>query len=236
MNDFKILYVKPKNRFRELTQKIFLKILLKLVPKKFLFYKSKVKTILNTTIYRLFFWLRIFLLRFKYPFYFNLPSQHLYSIHVMIKFLKILEKYKIDFFLICGALLGAVRQESFAGRPSDIDFGIKEDQLPKLMDAIPLLIKEGARSIRKDDKLTKLQILFRYTLVDVSIFRKKKEMGIGEADKDYDQKFNDMTFSADDLEHLIPIKLYGKKFLSPANPEIYLEKKYGKNWMIPDKK
>ena len=177
MSDFEILYTKPKSWLRTLIQKIFLQLLLKLIPKKFLFYKSKVKTILNTTIYRLFFWLRIFLLRFKYPFYFNLPSQHLYSIHVMIKFLKILEKYKIDFFLICGTLLGAVRQESFAGRPSDIDLGIKEDQLPKLMDAIPLLIKEGERSIRKDDKLTKLQILFRYTLVDVSIFRKKKKCG-----------------------------------------------------------
>ena len=27
-----------------------------------------------------------------------------------------------------------------------------------------------------------------------------------------------------------------KKFLSPSNPEIYLEQSFGKNWKIPDKK
>jgi hypothetical protein len=30
--------------------------------------------------------------------------------------------------------------------------------------------------------------------------------------------------------------LLASEFLAPANPEIYLEKKYGKNWKIPDKK
>ena len=34
----------------------------------------------------------------------------------------------------------------------------------------------------------------------------------------------------------MPIQVYGKKFLSPNNPEIYLEKKYGKNWRTLDKK
>ena len=37
---------------------------------------------------------------------------------------------------------------SFAGRPTDIDLGIKEDQLPKLLESIPLLIRSGARFVR----------------------------------------------------------------------------------------
>ena len=45
-----------------------------------------------------------------------------------------------------------------------------------------------------------------------------------------------VTFPINDLQHLIPIKIYGKFFLAPSNPEIYLEKKYGKNWKKPDKK
>tara|TARA_Y100000031_G_C7942340_1_gene257671 strand:+ start:105 stop:311 length:207 start_codon:yes stop_codon:yes gene_type:complete len=52
----------------------------------------------------------------------------------------------------------------------------------------------------------------------------------------YALKFNSITFPVEDLDHLIPVKLYGKKFLSPSNPEVYLEKKYGKNWRSPDKK
>jgi|TARA_B100001964_G_scaffold236287_1_gene297801 phosphorylcholine metabolism protein LicD len=62
---------------------------------------------------------------------------------------------------------------------------------------------------------------------------------IGESGKigeSSDKKFNGVTFPIADLERLITIKAYGKKFLSPANPEIYLEKVYGKNWKIPDKK
>jgi len=238
MNDFQTLYIKPKNWLRELMQKLFLKILLKIFPKKFLFYKNKIRNIMNIKINGLFFLLRVSLLRFQYPLYFNLPSQHLYSIHITIKLIKILRKQKIDVFLIAGSLLGAVRQESFAGRPQDIDLGVKEDQLPQLMDAIPLLIKEGARSIRRrfNNKYVRLQILFPHTIVDIAVFRKENEIWIGEPEKHHEQKFEGTTFPTEDLEHLIFIKAYGKQFPAPVNPEIYLEKKYGKNWRIPDKK
>ena len=38
------------------------------------------------------------------------------------------------------------------------------------------------------------------------------------------------------LDPLIAVEAYGNFFLAPPNPEIYLEKKYGKNWRTPDKK
>ena len=160
MTKFNVLYIKPKSFLRELTQKLFLKLLLKLFPKKFLDYKNKIKTILNTKVNYLFFLLLSIYLKFKYPLYFSLPSRHLYSIHIIIKFLKILKKQKIDFFLIGGSLLGAVRQESFAGRPSDIDLGIKKEQFKKLLELLPLLIKNGAKTIKEDKELEKIQILF----------------------------------------------------------------------------
>lgn len=237
MTKFNVLYNKPKSFLREVTQKLFLKFLLKLFPKKFLDYKNKIKTILNTKVNYLFFLLLSIYLKFKYPLYFSLPSRHLYSIHIIIKFLKILKKQKIDFFLIGGSLLGAVRQESFAGSPQDIDLGIKEDHFSKLLDATPLLKKKsGATAIRRQtcDKLEKLQILFRYTLVDVSVFSKRNGMWIGEPEKD--QKLNYTTFPIEDLEHLVAINVYGKQFLAPGNPEIYLKKVFGENWRTPDKK
>ena len=157
--------------------------------------------------------------------------------------MKILKPKKIDLFLVAGTLLGAIRQESFAGRPSDVDLGIREDQLQKLLDAIPLIKKKsGARSIRfesgnKNDQ--GLQILFSCILVDISIFRKKKangnEIWIGEI-SDYKNISKDISFSVNDLENLKPTKLYGRQFLSPGNSKQYLEKKFGKNWKIPDKK
>ena len=187
-------------------------------------------------------------LRFRYPLYFRMPSTQLYAIGTAIKFLKILKPQNIDFFLMDGSLLGAVRQGSFAGRPQDIDFGIKEDKFPKLLDAIPLLKKNGAKFARErfnKNKLERLQIAFPGMLVDIGIYRKKnvegKEMWgnedetkwIEKTERGSGQKFDSLTFP---MDNLIPIKIYGREFLAPPNPEIYLEKKFGKNWRIPDKK
>ena len=248
------LYVKPKSLLRRLIQKLFLKFLSKLFASKFLFYKNKIKTIMNGIGFYLRLYLSVIYLRFKYPFYFRLPSKQLNAIGTTINFLEILKPQKIDFFLLGGSLLGAVRHESFAGRPQDIDLGIKEEHLQKLLDALPLLTKSGARFIRKEmsndnyslddlanNKIEKIQVLFPCILVDITVYRKKNvgtnEIWIGEIYEHIVKKINGFTFPADDLKNLITIKIYGKEFLSPANPEIYLEQVYGKNWRISlDKK
>jgi len=260
----KMLYEKNKSLLRALLQKIFLKILLILFPNKFLIYKNKIKTKMNRCGYFLRFYLANIYLRLRYPLYFKVPSTQLYAIGVAIKFLKILKEKKINFFLLGGSLLGAVRQGSFAGRPKDVDFGIKEEELPKLLDAIPLLKKNGARFIRKrsHNKLEGIQILFSCMLVDVGIYRKQnvegKIMWTGERENDYLIHVQDLISSqrwkhsqkhhaihkknlsnnlfSISLDHLITVELYGVKFMAPPNPEIYLEKKYGKNWEKPDKK
>ena len=56
---------------------------------------------------------------------------------------------------------------------------------------------------------------------------------IEKIEKDYVRKLDYFTFP---LDNLMPIKVYGREFLAPPNPEIYLERKFGKNWRIPDKK
>jgi hypothetical protein len=245
------LYVRPNSLTRQLIQKLFLTLLLKIFSKKFIPYKNKIISIMNKS--KFYFW--NICLRFRYPLYFRLPPKQLYAIGTAIKFLKILKSQKIDFFLVGGSLLGAVRQGAFAGRPSDVDFGVKEEQLQKLLDAFPLLIKNGARTIRKNKEIDIIQFLFPYGLVDVEVFRKenvgKDEMWVGKKGvawvggkikwakinkKSVDQKFEGVTFPISDLENLITIKAYGKQFLAPSNPEIYLEQSFGKNWRIPDKK
>jgi hypothetical protein len=246
--NYKTVYEKPKSLLRALIQKLFLKILFKLFPKKFSSYKNKIRLIMNIDARRSHLLLVSSYLRFRYPRYFILPSTQIYALHILIKFSKILEPQKIDFFLVGGLLLGAVRQESFAGKPADLDLGIKEDKFPKLLDAIPLLKKNGAKFVRErfnKNKLERLQIEFPGMLVDIGIYRKKnvegKEMWgnedetkwIEKTERGSGQKFDSLTFP---MDNLIPIKIYGREFLAPPNPEIYLEKKFGKNWRIPDKK
>ncbi len=246
--NYKTVYEKPKSLLRALIQKLFLKILFKLFPKKFSSNKNKIRLIMNIGASRSYLFLVSSYLRFRYPRYFFLPSRHIYALNLLIKFLKILEPQKIDFFLVGGLLLGAVRQESFAGKPADLDLGIKEDKFPKLLDAIPLLKKNGAKFARErfnKNKLERLQIEFPGMLVDIGIYRKKnvegKEMWgnedetkwIEKTERGSGQKFDSLAFP---MDNLIPIKVYGREFLAPPNPEIYLEKKFGKNWRIPDKK
>jgi len=246
MRKDKILYIKPKGLLRGLIQKLFLKLLEKSFPKEFNTHKDKIKNILNKCSFYFFRGYKTIYLKIKYPHYIRLPFLHIYMLHMLFKFLKNLKKYEIDFFLLSGSLLGAVRQESFAGRPSDIDLGIKEDQLDKLLKAIPLLINSGVRTIKKhpdntpDNQLIRLQILYQSAHIDIAVYRKKKIgdrlVWVGETDRTVDSKFDGLSFPAEDLENLKLIECYGKKFLAPSNPEIYLFKLFGKNWKIPDKK
>jgi hypothetical protein len=242
----KKLYVKPKSLLRRFVQKLFLKLLLKFFPNKFASHKDKIKNILNKVGFYLFRGYKTIYLKIKYPHYIRLPFSHIFMLHVLFKFLKKLKKHKINFFLLSGSLLGAVRQESFAGRPSDIDLGIKEDQLDELLKAIPLLIKSGVTTIKKyphntpDNQLDRLQILYPSAHIDIAVYRKKR-MGnslvwIGETDRTTDNKFNGLAFPREDLENLKLIECYGKKFLAPSNPELYLFKLFGKDWKTPDKK
>lgn len=231
------IHVKSKGLIRELIQKLFLKILSKIFPKRFSSYKNKIRFIMNKNAFFLYLYSASIYLKFKHPRYFNLPARQIYAMHVATKFLEILKPQKIDLFLVGGCLLGAVRQGSFAGRPTDIDLGIKEEQLPKLLDAIPLLKKTGSKFIRKYfySKLEKIQFLFPCMLIDVGVYRKVnvngKEMWTQKHERAYDQKYCSFSFS---LDRLVPIEVYGKQFLAPCNPEIYLEKYYGKKWRIPD--
>jgi hypothetical protein len=247
--NYKTIYEKPKSLLRALIQKLFIKILFKLFPKKFSSNKNKIRLIMNIGARRSYLFLVSSYLRFRYPRYFILPSTQIYAVGIAIKFLEILKPQNIDFFLMGGSLLGAVRQGSFAGRPKDIDFGIKEDKFPKLLDAIPLLKKNGAKFIRErfyNNKVASLQIEFPCMLVDISIYRKKNVEGKKVCDNVLEGDFHETPkgenfvykfhYSTLSLDNLVPIKVYGREFLAPPNPEIYLERKYGKNWRIPDKK
>ena len=89
--DYNSLHEKSKSLLRALVQKLFLTLLLRLFPKKFLSYKNKIKFIMNRGGYFLCLYLTCTYLRFRHPLYFKLPSRQLYAISIVIKFLKILK-------------------------------------------------------------------------------------------------------------------------------------------------
>ncbi len=227
-----------KNAFQAILQKLFLKILKIISTKHFErnknFFKNflnRIKKILKNIILYVF-------LKIKYPMYYRVPLNHLNHFDKFRYFSKILKENKINFFLLGGTLLGAIRQESFAGRPTDIDIGIKFNDEKKLKKSLNKIIKNGGMRIKHitlKDKSRKYQIIFKSVLMDISIIKKLKYKNklcwIGDSD---DKKT--IKFSHTSLQKLISTKLYGRYFLSPSNPEFYLKQKYGNNWKTPDKK
>ena len=77
------LYVRPNSLTRQLIQKLFLTLLLRFFPKKFLSYKNKIKFKMDRGGYLLRLYLTCTYLRFRHPLYFKLPSTQLLSlIHI----------------------------------------------------------------------------------------------------------------------------------------------------------
>ena len=100
---------------------------------------------------------------------------------------------------------------------------------------------------KSNKNIVKIQIMFQCTFIDIAIFRKKivegKQVWIGGVypeeltkSRNVDKQTKGIIFPIEDLEHLITVEAYGRKFLSPANPEIYLKKIFGKDWKVPNKK
>jgi hypothetical protein len=243
LKTFKIIYSKSPNIFKNKVKKIFLKILVKIFPKKNLIYRNHIRLLIEKINFNILFIFTAIYLRFRYPLFYRLPTRQILAFHEVNKFLLLIKSKNINLFLLEGCLLGAVRQGCFAGRPKDIDLGIKESELQSLLDATPLLIKAGAKSIKKEQAnniIEKIHITFPLFLIDIAIYRKKiinnQEVWYGEPENKTDANYDGVAFPQNDLDHLITVKAYGKVFLSPSNPKLYLEKIYGKNWKIPDKK
>tara|TARA_A100001015_G_scaffold226189_1_gene255438 strand:+ start:2176 stop:2955 length:780 start_codon:yes stop_codon:yes gene_type:complete len=221
-------------------QDIFLKLLFLFSQKKYKKNKEFVKNLVQKTKnITKFLFINIYL-RLKYPKYLGLPTRHLNTFIKFLNFNKILKKNKINCFLLGGTLLGAVRQESFAGRPTDVDIGIKNFDERKLKNCIKEIIKKGGEKIRYiyfKDKSKKIQITFNSILIDIAIIKRhrfgRKLIWVGDSKK---KKYKLIKFDKSSLNKFDTVKLYGKSFSSPTKPENYLAKRYGKNWTIPDKK
>ena len=243
--------------------------------------KPLIVSFLNSILWKeylfpLFFFIIKFPLRLKYyqTFRFGslIPTEHLVALDIMKKISAIYEKFGIRFFLTGGQLLGAIRQRSMAGRPSDIDFGLIDSDFIKFYQNINLIKKhfstsEIAHSTDKKelnlsdpdfviiDEQIKLwvkskektfyrfnedRIQFRLNgmLVDIAFFSLKKINGInhwaGEKLKTKNKEY--VYFLENELLNLNEANLYNYKFYSPKNAEKYLDRVYGENWRLPEKK
>jgi len=217
---------------------IYINVLLKLIPTKAESIKSIYINLIN--FYKnINFLFTTSILKLKSPHLFKLPKKHIYALNVLLKISKELKKKEIEFFLLGGTLLGSIRQEAFAGRPSDIDLGLKYPDQKKFLGILEKFKKiiniYEIKKIKRKNFL-KVQLVLKNILVDFDFFKKKSSKNSWHNPYQFDTNNREILFSDDELLNLKKIKLYGHEFFSTANPKKYLKKKFGKNWKKPDKK
>ena len=83
--EYELLHIEKKSWLRTLIQRLIIKVLSKLSPKKSLFYKNKIIVIKLKITTQFFPLLKGIFLKFKYPMYFRLPVKHIRAFNALIK-------------------------------------------------------------------------------------------------------------------------------------------------------
>lgn len=146
-----------------------------------------------------------------------------------------LNSINVPYFLVCGTLLGFVRDGDFISHDLDIDLGIFiEDWSPKIIEEF---VKCGFQFYRQlGTRENGLEYTFRKNSINVDLFFYYKS-----GDKIFscaywkENKPENQIISQHNIFDIGQLTVRGESFSVPKNYEAYLENVYGKNWRVPDK-
>ena len=101
--------------------------------------------ILNSPGRKAYFFLNNYLDFFKYK---NVPFKQVSAYGTLIQFKSICNKLGISLYAAHGTLLGLIRAKAFAGRPKDLDFYIKKEDMDKVIENIDFFIANSIKPYR----------------------------------------------------------------------------------------
>ena len=184
----------------------------------------------------------------------DIPKHQVLIFFVLKKYVNFCNKNGIRYFVFDGTLLGAIRDEKFAGRPSDLDFILYYEDFKKVESLIKLHPTGFLRLVRVMPILQKLlvvhfgkletktnrsyiPILFlnkEVTSIEQAFAKKVVSGGqlclqVGSTDPDFDFYF----FPIEDFADFEKAFIFGLEVNVPKNPSKYLELKYGTDWKTP---
>ena len=175
----------------------------------------------------------------------RVPFRQILMLDSALKATRELEKNGIEYCLIGGSLLGAVRQKAFAGRPSDFDIAIKEQDWQRVLSLQPEFLKLGLKT--KDHTSIRLDKTRYGGIVHIwpKILRPKTRWGMIDIHVHTQVgNFWRFKYSDPDLEEVpkfqvlidFPVlkrdsfgEIFGYQFPIPVDSEDYLFKVYGPN-------
>lgn len=163
----------------------------------------------------------------------RVPFRQAAAFDALLQFSALLDDIGVDYFLYGGALLGGVRQGSFAGRPDDIDFGVSELQIRKFADARNIGNSRGFSFnwLETVPPRKKCRVRYKYGCdLDIHFYSSTPTR--------YEQTHFglDNKLRAENKLNRVDFFIFGERFPGPGNPLDFLEKYYGKSWRVPDKK
>jgi phosphorylcholine metabolism protein LicD len=142
----------------------------------------------------------------------------------LLDFKRVMTQHKLQFGLIYGTLLGAIREGDFIEHDEDTDlFLLLEDQ-ERILDTLFELRKIGFEVGRYNGEL--LTVTRDGEYIDIYFFKKRAF---------HTRECDGYVIKEHFLTQLEEYPFLGEIFLVPHNPEELLVSLYGESWRIPDK-
>jgi hypothetical protein len=148
---------------------------------------------------------------------------------LLIKTKNVFDAYKIDFCLIFGTLLGAVRDKNFIQGDEDIDIYINSKNEMRLLSIIPALYDNDIKLCRARERAIYSFMYMDKCYIDVYILQNFKFNVFGI----YCYKIDGCAIPKKYFLETQEIEFLDTIFNCPKEPEKLLEFMYGKTWNIP---
>jgi len=142
----------------------------------------------------------------------------------LLLFKRILDSNNVNFGLMYGTLLGAIRENGFIKHDEDTDVYILEKERKAFLNVLPELISNGFAVGRYDGDL--LSVIKDGEYIDIYVFRRGPLHYL---------RCNKEIVPAKYLKENTKYYVFGEYFYIPLKYEELLEYLYGKNWKIPQK-
>jgi phosphorylcholine metabolism protein LicD len=145
----------------------------------------------------------------------------------LLDFKKVLDRAGVEFGLIYGTLLGAVREGNFIEHDEDVDVYIKESELDKLLALLFDLRQCGFEVARYYQRRGLLSFIRDNDYIDVYVFW-RMESGRW-------RRTSDASLPASSLDSHDLINFLGVQFRTLKDHKSFLDLVYGTDWATPKK-